>query len=65
MGNVDCAYTLVFGSVKDVEKETIECIEKGRPNGGHILCSSNVIHRGVKPENYLSMIEAHRKYFGY
>ena len=28
MGNVDCAYTLVFGSIIDVERDVKRCIAK-------------------------------------
>jgi len=65
LGNVDCRRTLCSGTVDEVKRETIECIQKGWGNGGHILMSSNSIHRGVKPENYLAMVEAHRQYFAY
>ena len=33
--------------------------------GGLILSSSNTIHRGVKPENFVAMVEAARKYGKY
>lgn len=65
LGNVDCAKTLVFGSIKDVMEETIDCIMKAAPGGGYVLCSSNVIHHGVKPENYLAMLKAGRKHGSY
>jgi len=64
IGNVDCRYTLCSGTVEDVRRETIECIQQGWGNGGHILMSSNAIHRDVKPENYLAMVQAYRDYFG-
>lgn len=65
LGNIDCRHTLCSGTIEDIEKETVECIEAGLGNGGHILMSSNSIHDGVKPENYIAMIIAHREYFGY
>jgi len=65
LGNVDCAGVLVHGSKEDVAKETEDCIRKASPGGGHILSSSNVIHSGVKPENYLAMLSACRKYGKY
>lgn len=65
LGNVDCAGALVRGSEEDVMKETKDCLRKAAPGGGHILCSSNVIHSGVKPENYLAMLGACHKYGRY
>jgi hypothetical protein len=37
----------------------------GSPGGGHILCSSNSLHPGVKPENALAMFRAAKKYGDY
>lgn len=65
LGNVDCASTLVSGSLKNVVEETKDCIRKAAPGGGHVLCSSNVIHHGVKPENYFAMLETGRRYGKY
>lgn len=65
LGNVDCAGSLVRGSIGEVMEETRDCIQKAAPGGGHILCSSNVIHSGVKPENYLAMLDACCKYGKY
>jgi len=64
-GNVDCVRSLVDGTVEEVEQETLECIRKGSPGGGHIISSSNSIHAGVCPELYrimLRMIEQHGDY---
>ena len=62
IGNVDCAHLLPHGTVDEVEAAVRECIRKGAPGGGYILSSSNSIHSGVKPENYLAMIAAGRRY---
>jgi len=62
LGNVDCAMTLVFGSIGDVIQETRQCIRGASLGGGHILSSSNSIHSGVKLENLLAMLETNRKY---
>ena len=64
-GNVDCTKTLVYGTGQEVEEEVKACIEQAAPGGGYILSSSNMIHSGVKPENYVSMIKALRKYGKY
>ena len=62
MGNIDCIRTLVSGTVEDVEEEVKQTIEIAAPNGGYILASSNTIHPGVKPENYIAMVKALHKY---
>jgi uroporphyrinogen decarboxylase len=64
-GNVDCAHTLTFGSVRDVIEETKEAISKGASGGGFILSSSNTIHSQVPPGNYLAMLHALRMYGRY
>jgi uroporphyrinogen decarboxylase len=64
-GNVDCARTLTFGSVRDVIEETKEVIRKAAPGGGFILSSGNSIHSSVQPGNYLAMLHALRMYGRY
>jgi len=64
-GNVDCAHTLSFGTEKQVVEETIAVIRKAAAGGGLILSSSNSIHSGVKPGNYLAMWNAVRMYGAY
>ena len=56
MGNVNCATTLIYGSVAEVREETREVIRKAGAGGGLIVSSSNSIHKSVKPENYLEML---------
>lgn len=55
-GNVDCAELMTFGSPEETAQATREALRKGMPGGGFILSSSNSIHSGVKPENYLAML---------
>jgi len=64
-GNVDCAQTLTFGSVRDVVEETKEVLRKAADGGGLILSSSNSIHSAVQPGNYLAMLNALRMYGRY
>jgi len=64
-GNVDCAYTLTFGKKDDVIAETLQCLKDGAPGYGFILSSSNSIHSGVKPENYVAMLETLKEYGRY
>ena len=62
LGNIDCRNLLVFGSEEEVKKTVKETIEKVAPGGGYIINSSNSIHPGCKPENYIAMIKAAHQY---
>ena len=64
-GNVSCAFSLVSGTVEEVREETKEVIRKAGKGGGLICMSSNTIHSGVKPENYVAMVRAIREYGRY
>jgi uroporphyrinogen decarboxylase len=64
-GNVDCAHTLTNGTEKQVVQETLAVIRKAAAGGGLIVSSSNSIHSGVKPGNYLAMWNAIRAYGRY
>ena len=63
-GNLDCGNVLSFGTIDDVKRHTIECIEAGLGGGGHILCVSNAITASVPLENYLAIVAAYREMFG-
>lgn len=65
IGNIDCSYLLVFGTPEEVKQTVKETIIKAAPGGGYIISSSNSIHPGCKPENYLAMVEAARVYGQY
>lgn len=64
-GNVDCAHTLTNGTEQQVVAETLAVIRKAAAGGGLILSSSNSIHSGVKPGNYLAMWNIVRAYGRY
>jgi uroporphyrinogen decarboxylase len=64
-GNVSCAFSLVSGTVEDVVQETKEVIRKAGKGGGLICMSSNSVHSGVKPENYVAMIKTIKEYGKY
>ena len=51
------------GTPEECKEEMIKCIEDGWGNGGHIICTSNIVHKDVKPENYLAAIDAYHDYF--
>ncbi len=65
LGNIDCSALLSRGTEAEVEAAVKECIRKASPGGGHIICSSNSIHSSVKPQNYLTMINAAKRFGRY
>ena len=50
---------------EEVEQAVKQAIEDAGPGGGYILSSSNTIHPGCKPENYIAMVRATHKYGKY
>ena len=65
LGNIDCSFLLPFGSEEEVDRAVMATIKDAAPGGGYIISSSNSIHPGVKPENYIAMVKAARKYGAY
>lgn len=65
IGNIDCSYLLSFGTEEEVERAVAGTIEIAAPGGGFVLSSSNSIHPGCRPENYVAMVRAARKYGRY
>ncbi len=65
LGNIDCRELLPFGTEEEVEAVVRETIEKAAPGGGYILSSSNSIHPGCNPQNYVAMVRAAHKYGDY
>ena len=64
-GNVDCGKLLSEGSEAEVEETVRRCIQEGAPGGGYMLSSSNSVHASVKPENYVAMVRAGKRYGKY
>jgi uroporphyrinogen decarboxylase len=65
VGNVDSSRTLPYGTSKDVERETLECLEIGKPGGRYILASDHSMHDGIPVENITRVFETgfeHGKY---
>jgi uroporphyrinogen decarboxylase len=62
IGNIDCQELLPEGTTDEVEESVRETIETAAPGGGYIISSSNSIHPGVRPENYVAMVKATHKY---
>jgi len=64
VGNIDIRYKLTSGTVDEVREHTVDCIEAGLGNGGHVVMSSNCIHENCKTELFLTHLGAYREYFG-
>jgi uroporphyrinogen decarboxylase len=65
LGNIDCGELLPNGTEEEVEQAVKQAIEDAGPGGGYIISSSNTIHPGCKPENYIAMVRATHKYGKY
>jgi uroporphyrinogen decarboxylase len=65
LGNIDSVDLLPKGSTQQVEEAVIQTIADGASGGGLIVCSSNSLHPGVKPENCIAMFQAVRKHGQY
>ena len=64
-GNVCCETTLPYGTPEDVEKETLELIERLGPQGGILIGSSSEVHDLVPVENALRMYQTVKKHGTY
>jgi len=64
-GNVNCATTLVFGTVDETVAETKYCLDVAKGTTGYICSSSNSIHSSVNPANYKAMLETIDEYGRY
>ena len=62
LGNIDCRNLLCFGTEQEVEQSVKETIERAAPGGGYIISSSNSIHPGCEPRNYVAMVRAAHRY---
>lgn len=65
IGNIDCRDLLCSAPEEEVEEAVRATIGLAAPGGGYIISSSNSIHPGVRPENYLAMVRAAHRYGGY
>ncbi len=64
-GNVDCADLMTFGTPEETAEATKAALRAGMPGGGFILSSSNSIHSGIKPENYVALMRTLQEYGRY
>lgn len=63
-GNMDCGQVMSFASEDEVRTATLDCLQAGLGDGGHIFCCSNAITASVPLKNYVSMVNAYREMFG-
>jgi uroporphyrinogen decarboxylase len=65
IGNIDTGTLLSESTVEEVDRTVKATIEALAPGGGYIIASANSIHSHVKPQNYVAMLKAARKYGDY
>jgi len=63
IGGVDSVETLCHGTPADVRDETRAVLDRFGDRSGFMLASSNSIHHGVPPENFIAMVTAYREYY--
>jgi len=51
IGNVDASSVLQWGTMEEIARQTLECIEVAANGGGYILASDHSIHPGIPGEN--------------
>ena len=61
-GGISCGRTLTSESPERIREEVRRAIESCAPGGGFILGSSNSIHAGIPPRNFVAMQEAAREF---
>jgi uroporphyrinogen decarboxylase len=64
LGNMDCGKILSFSSPEEISRITLEILDAGWGDGGHIFTASNAITASVPLSNYLAMVNSYRKRFG-
>jgi uroporphyrinogen decarboxylase len=57
IGNIDSSRTLPFGTLEEIEAETLETLRIASPGYGYILGSDHSLHDGIPVKNILHMFE--------
>lgn len=65
LGNIDCIDLLPNGTPRQVEDAVQKAIDDAGQGGGLIICSSNSLHPGVRPDNCIAMFNATKKFGRY
>jgi hypothetical protein len=63
LGNMDCGRILSFSTPEEVRRVTLDILQQGWGDGGHIFTASNAITASVPVANYLAMVNAYRERF--
>lgn len=61
-GNVCCMHTLPYGTLGDVEDETLELIERIGPQAGIFIGSSSEVHDAIPVKNAVKMYQTVHEY---
>jgi len=65
IGNIDARHILCHGTSDEVRDAVVACLEQGqRSPGGHILHASHSVHEDVIGENYHTVVNTYREFFG-
>lgn len=64
-GNIDPFFPLRDGTLDDIEKAVIDCINAAGTNGGFTLASGDGILGDTPFENIFTMVQSGRKYGKY
>ena len=62
IGNMDCGKVLSFSTPDEIARLTVECLEAGWGDGGHLFTASNAITASVPLKHYLAMVNAYRAF---
>jgi uroporphyrinogen decarboxylase len=65
IGNIDSSRTLPFGTLEEIEAETLETLRIASPGYGYILGSDHSLHDGIPVKNILRMFEVAREHGNY
>ena len=65
IGNIDTGKILTDASPQAVIDTVKKIISEIAPGGGYMIASANSIHAHVKPKNYISMLQAARRFGDY
>lgn len=64
-GNIDCVQLLTSGAQESVVEAVKACLRVAGPGGGYACSSSNSIHSGIRPDLYVTMVQAIHQYGTY
>jgi uroporphyrinogen decarboxylase len=64
-GNIDQVKHLMNGSPQEVADETVRIMEIGKPGGGYIFNTGDMVPRDVPEDNMCTMMRAARQHGGY